>query len=191
VTAPKPAYPVEIETLRLRLREFATDDLDALYGIVGDERITHWLSFDTRSEKETSDMLTGVLERARLDDRVEYYLAVDAKDSGEMIGMVRLEVTSPGKARLGGAVALKAQRQRFALEAAHAILTFGFEDLGLHRITAAIGPENVASMTAAEMLGMQREGRLREHVFTNGAWRDSVLYSLLESEWPSTHRQRH
>lgn len=187
MTAPKPAYPVEIETSRLRLREFATDDLDALYGIVGDERITHWLSFDTRSEKETSDMLTGVLERARLDDRVEYYLAVDAKDSGEMAGMVRLEVTSPGKARLGGAVALKAQRRGFALEAARAILAFGFGELSLHRITAAIGPENVASLNAVEILGMQREGRLREHVFTNGAWRDSILYSLLESEWQAAH----
>ena len=30
---------------------------------------------------------------------------------------------------------------------------------------------------------MTYEGRIRDHVFTNGAWRDSLLYSLLAGEW--------
>jgi ribosomal-protein-alanine N-acetyltransferase len=32
-------------------------------------------------------------------------------------------------------------------------------------------------------LGVQQEGRIRGHVFTNGAWRDSVLFAVLEHEW--------
>jgi hypothetical protein len=27
------------------------------------------------------------------------------------------------------------------------------------------------------------EGRIRDHVFTNHSWRDSLLYSVLEDEW--------
>jgi hypothetical protein len=30
---------------------------------------------------------------------------------------------------------------------------------------------------------MQQEGRIRDHVFTNGAWRDSLLFAVLEQEW--------
>jgi RimJ/RimL family protein N-acetyltransferase len=30
---------------------------------------------------------------------------------------------------------------------------------------------------------MTYEGRLRDHVHTNGAWRDSLLYSVLAHEW--------
>lgn len=29
---------------------------------------------------------------------------------------------------------------------------------------------------------MTYEGRIRDHVFTGGKWRDSLLYSVLESE---------
>ena len=63
------------------------------------------------------------------------------------------------------------------------MLDFGFGLLGLHRISAACAPDNIASQRVVEHLGMQHEGRIRDHVFTNGAWRDSVTFSLLEHEW--------
>ena len=34
-----------------------------------------------------------------------------------------------------------------------------------------------------ENIGMQREGYLREHEFSKGAWHDNLLYSILEQEW--------
>jgi ribosomal-protein-alanine N-acetyltransferase len=44
-------------------------------------------------------------------------------------------------------------------------------------------PDNAASIAVAKHLGMSYEGRIRDHVFTNGGWRDSLLYSGLEDEW--------
>ena len=64
------------------------------------------------------------------------------------------------------------------------IVDFGFRALGLHRITAATGPDNAASRAVLERLGFTYEGHMRDHVFTNGDWRDSVLYAVLEHEWP-------
>jgi len=66
--------------------------------------------------------------------------------------------------------------------AARVLLRFAFGPLGRHRVTAAIGPENEASIAVVKRLGFTYEGHLRDHVFTNGAWRDSLLYSLLEQE---------
>jgi RimJ/RimL family protein N-acetyltransferase len=63
------------------------------------------------------------------------------------------------------------------------MISFGFQVQDLHRITAAIGPDNTASIAVVKKLGFTREGRLRDHVFTNGAWRDSELYSILVHEW--------
>ncbi|MEJ3745252.1 GNAT family protein [Actinomycetes bacterium KLBMP 9797] len=63
------------------------------------------------------------------------------------------------------------------------MVNFAFGELGLHRVSAAIGPENAASISVAQRLGMRYEGRIRDHVYTNGAWRDSLLYSILEHEW--------
>lgn len=30
---------------------------------------------------------------------------------------------------------------------------------------------------------MTEDGRIRDHVFVRGAWRDSITYSILEHEW--------
>ena len=59
---------------------------------------------------------------------------------------------------------------------------YGFSVLRLHRIEAACVPENVASMTLLERNGFQREGLARAYLKIDGAWRDHVLYALLEHE---------
>ncbi|MGH3903793.1 MAG: GNAT family N-acetyltransferase [Pseudonocardiaceae bacterium] len=46
-----------------------------------------------------------------------------------------------------------------------------------------MGPDNAASIAIAQRLGMTYEGRIRDHVHTNGQWRDSLLYSVLTDEW--------
>ncbi len=57
------------------------------------------------------------------------------------------------------------------------LVTFGFGELGLHRVSAAIGPDNAASVAVVRQAGFSYEGRIRDHAHTNGAWRDSLLYS--------------
>ena len=45
----------------------------------------------------------------------------------------------------------------------------------MHRIWAIVEPENAASARVLEKVGLQREGRLRDHRYAKGRWRDSVL----------------
>jgi RimJ/RimL family protein N-acetyltransferase len=63
------------------------------------------------------------------------------------------------------------------------LIDFGFQELKLHRISAAMGPDNATSVAIVRRLGMTYEGRIRDHVYTNGQWRDSLLYSILADEW--------
>jgi RimJ/RimL family protein N-acetyltransferase len=46
----------------------------------------------------------------------------------------------------------------------------------------------VSSIAVVKRLGLSYEGRLRHHVFTNGNWRDSLLYSILTDEWDPPQR---
>ncbi len=71
----------------------------------------------------------------------------------------------------------------YATEAAAAMLRYGFETLGLHRIYSTADERNVGSWRVMEKLKMTRQGRLREHVWSKGEWRNSFLYSILEHEW--------
>ena len=59
---------------------------------------------------------------------------------------------------------------------------WGFLSLRLHRVEAACLPENVASRSLLERNGFVREGIAREYLKINGAWRDHLLYALLETE---------
>jgi ribosomal-protein-alanine N-acetyltransferase len=59
---------------------------------------------------------------------------------------------------------------------------FGFATLRLHRIEAACLPENTASQTLLERNGFQREGLARGYLRINGAWRDHLLYAMVEPE---------
>ena len=59
---------------------------------------------------------------------------------------------------------------------------FGFSTLRLHRVEAACLPENTASQTLLERNGFQREGLARAYLRINGAWRDHLLYALVEPE---------
>lgn len=176
-------YPVRLNGSITSIREFHIDDLPAVMSVVGDERVTEWLSFDKRSTEQASDMLRGIICRAQQEPRNEYYLAIESLDE-QLVGFVRLGLAGTCAGKLGYAIAAVYWGCKLATDAVHTITDFGFHTLGLHRISAAMGPDNKASLAIAHNLGMQYEGRIRDHVFTNGQWRDSLLYSVLAHEWP-------
>lgn len=173
---------------RVRLREFRANDLDDIHAVLGDDRVTRWLSFDSKRREQQAEMLAGAMERAAHCPRTEYYLAVTTRTDDRLIGFARLGLTGVQAAKLGGAVAAAHWGQGYAIDAARTLIGYGFATLGLHRISAAIGPDNAASLAMVNRLGFRHEGRLRDHVYTNGAWRDSELYSVLAHEWPPVER---
>jgi ribosomal-protein-alanine N-acetyltransferase len=63
------------------------------------------------------------------------------------------------------------------------ILRYGFDDLHLHRIEAAIVPRNLASRRVAEKLGMRDEGLSVRFLQIRGEWEDHVRYAITSEEW--------
>ncbi|MEV4508914.1 GNAT family protein [Dactylosporangium sp. NPDC049525] len=172
-------YPVLLHGNKVVLREFRIEDGEGAWRIVGDDQVTRTLSFDSRDKATAQAMIDGAVERAKLDPRTEYYLAISHTEADELIGFVRLALGGVQAAKLGYALRADEWGHGYATDAVTIMMTFAFEMLHLHRVTAAIGPDNEASIRLVERLGFTREGVLREHVFTNGSWRDSILYSAL------------
>jgi [ribosomal protein S5]-alanine N-acetyltransferase len=133
-------------------------------------------------------LLAADIERAQAEPRPDYYLAIIEKSSGALVGFVRIGLMAHSAGELGYAMRRDCWRHGYTAEASGVMLDFAFAALGLHRVQAACGPENVGSRALLEKLGFAREGQLRDHVFTNGAWRDSILYSIMDREWRSTSR---
>jgi [ribosomal protein S5]-alanine N-acetyltransferase len=196
MTAPSPrdAPPPDLVELRagrgsgILLREFTHDDLAEVYKLVSDDQVTNWLSFNSRSHEEARSMLNGIIERQQTSPRTEYYLAiVKADQRDDILGFVRLGLSGVRAADLGYAIQPASQRRGIAQVAATTMIDFAFEHLDLHRLVANIGPTNTASIQLIRSLGFAYEGTLRDHVFTNNTWRNSVSYSLLAPEWTRRH----
>ncbi|HKN30673.1 MAG TPA: GNAT family protein [Roseiarcus sp.] len=66
--------------------------------------------------------------------------------------------------------------------AVSATVDFAFSKLRLHRVEAACIQDNGPSIAVLERNGFQREGYARGYLKIDGAWRDHVLFGLLESD---------
>ena len=55
-------------------------------------------------------------------------------------------------------------------------------ELRLHRIEAACIPDNAPSIALLQRNGFQREGFARGYLKIDGAWRDHVLFALVEGD---------
>jgi RimJ/RimL family protein N-acetyltransferase len=78
--------------------------------------------------------------------------------------------------------------QGYGAEAAAAVVRYGFEALDLHRIHANHYTRNPASGRIMQKIGMQHEGRMREHALHWGQFEDIELYGLLRPEWQALQR---
>ena len=65
------------------------------------------------------------------------------------------------------------------------LLAYSFEKLGCVRVALKTDGRNVRSQQAIERLGALREGTLRKHMNIRGYQRDTVYFSILDTEWPA------
>ncbi|MCX6658070.1 MAG: GNAT family protein [Euryarchaeota archaeon] len=75
-------------------------------------------------------------------------------------------------------------------EALSAIIQYGFDHMGLHRIEVLISHHNRRSQKLIRELGFKREGVLRDHYFIEGRFSDDVIFSLLKEEWEGAGKRR-
>ena len=78
---------------------------------------------------------------------------------------------------LGYVLARRSWGNGYATEAAAALLRYGFDELGLHTISATCDPENTASAAVLRRIGMRQVGYLHRQVYVRGEWRDRLLFS--------------
>ncbi|CAN5624532.1 GNAT family protein [soil metagenome] len=176
---------MQIETERLILREFREDDCRAMSA--------YWENpLYQRYNPEVDDAGAVARHLCRTfiatqsdEPRRKWQLAVTLKDSGDLIGNCGIRVNAPEhcEANIGYELNPDDWGQGFATEAATAIIRFGFEDLGLHRIWAECNAENAGSIRVLTKLGMQREARFREHQWFRNRWWDTEIYAILDCEW--------
>ncbi len=77
--------------------------------------------------------------------------------------------------------------KHLAPDAAVTLIRYGFDELGLNRLWSEIYAFDAAKASFFKRLGFALDGRHRQTHWAEGAWHDSLYYSLLASDpQPST-----
>lgn len=110
------------------------------------------------------------------------------EDPGRMIGQAHLTQVARAafqNAILGYGLDRSAEGRGLMQEALRAVIAEMFgPEVRLHRIQAAVRPENARSRAVLQALGFQPEGLSRRYLFIDGAWRDHEVHALLNPDWP-------
>lgn len=178
---------MRLETERLMLREFVEHDWARLFAIESDPEAVRYQSFGPRTAQESREYVRRCAQDARSRPRRTYDLAVVLRSTDELIGRCGLQRTEhePGELVLWYMLDRAYWGHGYIPEAARALLDFGFAEVKAHRIWADCDPANTASIRVLEKLGLRREGRLVENAWVHGAWADSLIFAVLQREWPT------
>lgn len=107
---------------------------------------------------------------------------------GEIVGTTRYMRIAAQHRRLeigGTFYATRVQRTGVNTEAKRMLLTHAFEVMQAQAVQIRTDALNKRSQAAIERLGAKKDGVLRGHqVMADGRIRDSVVYSIIDREWP-------
>jgi ribosomal-protein-alanine N-acetyltransferase len=174
----------EFRTDRLLLRQLVPDDAEPYFNGLNTVPSDIW-GLRRDSVESTRQFLTARLRDFRSKSAIMW--AITRRSDGTFIGEIKMfAFVYQSKAEIAYWVAAGYRRKGYGSEAVRAVLRFGFDVLGLHRIEAYAQPNNTASCGLLAKIGFAREGVLRK--FRNeggrtGIWTDSAVFGLLRENY--------
>ncbi len=173
-----------LETSRLLLRDFAAGDWPAVIAYQRDPRYLRLYEWTDRTPAEVQAFVQMFIDQQQDQPRTRFQLAVTLRQTGELIGNCGIRRASPAahEAEIGYEIAPDHWGRGYAGEAVAEIVRFGFQTLGLRRITAWLVADNLASARVLEKNGFQLEGRLRDKEMYKGRYWDVLMYARLAGE---------
>ncbi len=115
------------------------------------------------------------------------------KKSGQPIGLTGLYDIHPTARKAEFRIIIGEERfwgKGYGTEAARLMLSYGFDRLNLNRIWLGVTADNVAGVRAYEKAGFAREGILRNDLYRNGRYYDSIRMAVLREEYYCGREER-
>ncbi len=184
--------PVTLEGVHVRVEPLERRHAEDLFEVGKDETIWPYMPRPPlKSVRDAHALIDQALEDAAGGTQIPF--AIIDRGTGKAIGSTRyLDIRRTNRALEIGWTWLGAQFQRTVVntECKYLLLRHAFEEHGAVRVQLKTDLRNERSQRAIERLGAVREGVLRKHmVLWDGFIRDTVYYSVIESEWPEVKRR--
>ncbi|MFD2212116.1 GNAT family N-acetyltransferase [Metabacillus endolithicus] len=175
----------ELEGKHVKLVPMCKGHVQGLYEIGSDRNIWTYLP----SVVSTFDDMKVFIESAlnNKENGSEYPFVIIEKETSKIIGTTRfLNISTSNKTVEIGWTWLTPSVWGTSVnkECKFLLLRYCFESLGTIRVQFKTDEQNIRSQRAIEGIGATKEGTLRNHMIRrDGTYRNSVFYSIIESEW--------
>ncbi len=173
-----------IETERLLLRKITPDDAEDMYEYARSAQVTQYLLWDPHPDLNfTRRYLLHVQEQYRLGNYYDW--AIELRADHRMIGTCGFAAidTDNNCAEVGYVINPQYRGRGIAPEALEQVLTFGFDNLHLHRIHARYLVGNDASRKVMDKCGLQFEGIAAGAILLRGNYRDVGTCAILRNDF--------
>jgi len=179
--------PVVLDGQEVRLEPLSDSHFENLCAIGADEEIWRWMPTVVRTPQELRSWLENALEEQRKGIALPWTIV--ERSSGLVAGSTRfgnIDMTNR-RVEIGWTwIGTRWQRTRVNTETKYLMLRHAFESLGCVRVEFKTDALNERSRKALLRIGAKEEGTLRRHMITSsGRVRDTVYFSILDSEWPA------
>lgn len=182
--------PLVLETELALLRPLQVEDGPALVTAASDGRLWELWYTQVPDAHSVASYVADALQEQQLGRALPF--AIIERASGEVVGTTRYCHADAANRRLEIGYTWYASRcQRTALntQCKLALLQHAFETLGCIAVEFRTHWHNQQSRAAIARLGAKQDGVLRSHrLEPDGARRDTVVFSILDSEWPSVRK---
>lgn len=183
-------HPITLEGHGIRLEPLAYQHQDELLSAAADGKLWELWFTAVPEPGQTREYIANALAGQEAGHMLPW--AVRELASGSLIGSTRYhDIVSPiDRVEIGYTWYAKHwQRSHVNTSCKLLLLGHAFDDLGCKVVGLRTDNFNFASQRAIEALGARKDGVLRHHqARRDGTARDSVMYSILASEWPDVRR---
>jgi RimJ/RimL family protein N-acetyltransferase len=180
--------PVTLEGSTVRLEPIRDEHTELFWEVAQNDLddIFRWIPYRMQTREDFQQLVAKGLQEQERGESVVFTTV--EKASGRVIGSTRFMNIDRNNRRVEiGSTWIAPAWQRTAVntEAKFLMLRHAFEVWGCFRVELKTDALNQKSRNAILRLGAKEEGTLRRHVVTwTGRVRDSVYFSILDSEWP-------
>jgi len=173
-----------LETENFHLRGMTLKDAPNMYSFMSDKETMKYITpHPVETVKELEASIKNSLENFKQQKEIPWVII--NKQDEQVIGMFRFHKlhTWHQKTEMGVVIHKDFQQKGVMTEILPKILEFGFNTLGLNRMVGDIFADNKGSKKLMEKFGFHKDGILRETDFHGERFYDTVVYSMLKSEY--------
>jgi RimJ/RimL family protein N-acetyltransferase len=186
---PGPAY--RIVTARLVIRCYNPADAPLLKEAIDGslDHLAPWMPWAVNRPDDLQNEINLLRSfRASFDLGQDFVYGIFSLDETRCLGGTGLHTRlGPGAREIGYWIRKDSINQGLATEVAAALTRVAFEIDAVERVEIHCDPENVRSFAVARKLGYTHDATLRQRLLRpGGTARDTMVWSLLKSEYPSS-----